>query len=105
MDSSGFSLSREHWKKMQYKIRNRESEFVRLFISNVPKIYSVDDVYNHFMEQEVKIVDLWQSSHVDARRKSFVVKVSRNEVENVINDKVLEGLRIGVREYSNRSEQ
>lgn len=104
IDSSGFSFTREHYKKMQNKQRNTESQFVRLFIFNVPKKCSVDEVYDHFVQQEINIVDLWQSSHVDSRKKSFVVKVSKNVANIVMNDKILAELDIGIREYTGRSE-
>ena len=89
---------------MQKKHRNNESQFIRLFIFNVSKKCTVDEVYEHFENQEINIVDLWQSSHVDARRKSFVVKVSKNVVDKVMNDRILAELDIGVREYIDRSE-
>ena len=101
---SGFSFTREHFKKVQNKLRKNDSQLIRLFIYNVPKKFSVDEVYDHLANQEINIIDLWQSSHVNARRKSFVVKVPRNVADMVMQDRILEELDIGVREYTDRSE-
>ena len=92
-------------RRMQYKQKQKESQLIRLFIYNVHKKFNVDHVYDHFVEQNVKIVDLWQSSHVDARKKSFVIEVSRNEAHIISNDTILDELYIGVREYNDRSDQ
>ena len=59
-----------------------------VFLFNVTKKCSVDEVYDHFEKQEINIVDLWQSSHIDARRKYFVVKVAKNVVDMVMNSRI-----------------
>ena len=64
--------------------------------------YTVDDIYNHFNDIDIKIMDLWQSSHNDARRKSFVIVVPNEDSEYIKDDATLEGLGIKVREYKER---
>ena len=44
IDSSGFSFTREHWKRLQNKNKKKESQLIRLFIYNVPKKFSVDHI-------------------------------------------------------------
>ena len=104
-DSSGFSFTKEHYKRMQYKQKKEESNSIRIFIYNVPKKFTEEHVYYHFAGQEVNVLDLWQSSHADARKKSFVIKVSKNQADIIMNDRILEDLYIGAREYNDRSDR
>ena len=74
-----------------------------LFVYNVPSIYTADDTYDHFDYLDINVKDLWQSSHPDARRKSFVVTIPRDEVNYVVEDETMKRLNIRIREYSERS--
>ena len=95
-DSSGYQFTRDQVKRMQYKNKVTESHYIRIFVYNVPHKYNVDDVYDHFSNLDINVVDLWQSSHPDARRKSFGVKMP--------SDEIMENLNIRVREYNERSD-
>ena len=104
-DSSGFQFSRDQRKRMHYKSKLNESNTVRLFVYNVPREYTVDNVYGHFNYLDIDVKDLWQRSHPDARKKSFVVKIPRDEVRYVLEDETMDRLNIRIREYNERSNQ
>ena len=104
-DSSGYQFTRDQMKRMQYKNKVAQSNLVRLFVFNVPNKYNVDDVYDHFSNLGVHVKDLWLRSHPEARKKSFVVKMPKDEINNVLDDDVMESLNIRVREYTNNSDQ
>ena len=78
-DSSGFEYTRDQIKIMQYKNKLNETNFIRIFIYNVPNKFNVDDIYEHFSYQDVSVKDLWKCSHPDARRQSFVIKGPRDQ--------------------------
>ena len=75
---------------------------IKLSIFNVPVMYTEDDLYDHFCSTNIDIVNLRQTSHLEARRKSFVVTVHRSMCKAIINNDILSYLRIGVREYEER---
>ena len=102
-DSSGFQFTRDQRKKMQYKNKVKEHNNISLFVYYVPRIYTVDDTFDHFDNLDINVKDLWQSSHPDARRKSFVVTIPRDEVKYVVEDETMKRLNIRIREYSERS--
>ena len=103
-DSCGFQFTRDQKKRMQYKNRISEANSIRLFVYNVPKRFSVDDIYGHIRYLGIDVKDLWQSSHRDARRKSFVVKIPRDKARFFSEDETIERLNIRVREYKERSD-
>ena len=98
--SQGYRHTRDQLRRMKYVNKQKEAEQSKLFIYNVSKRYTIDDIYHHFTEQDVKVLDLWQSSHTDARRRSFVILVPHLEIEFVKKDEVLESLGRGV--YSSK---
>ena len=65
-------------KRMHYKNKLNESNTVRLFVYNVPREYTVDNVYRHFNYLDIDVKDLWQRLHPDARKKSFVTILPNN---------------------------
>ena len=90
---------------MHYINKLNESNTVRLFVYNVPREYTVDNVYRHFNYLDIDVKDLWQRSHPDARKKSFVVKLTRDKVRYVLEDEIMDRLNIRIREYNERSNQ
>ena len=64
----------------------------------------MDDVYVHFNESNVNFIDLWQSSHRDARKRSFVALIHNNDTSRVKSDRVLANLSIRVRDYEERKQ-
>ena len=64
----------------------------------------MDDIYYHLIESEIKVIDLWQSSHRDARKKSFIVLVQIIDTTTVKRDRVLANLGIKVRDYEERKQ-
>ena len=103
-DSTGFQFTRDQMRRMKYNNKIIESNYVRLFVYNIPNMYTVDGVYDLFSKIGIDVKDLWQNSHPDARRKSFVVKMPRGEVTYVVEDETLERMNIRVREYNERSD-
>ena len=103
-DSSGFEFTRDQRKRMQYKNRLNEANYIRLFVFNVPNHYYVDNVYDHFTNLGVDVKDVWQRSHPDSRKKSFVVKMPKDEMNYVLEDDIMESLNIRIRDYSDRSD-
>ena len=100
----GFSLPEIRRKECNKKIKISEANSIRLFVYNVPKRFSVDDIYGHISYLGIDVKDLWQSSHRDARRKSFVVKIPRDKARFFSEDETIERLNIRVREYNERSD-
>ena len=70
-NANGFLTPRDQWRK-QWK----RSSSVSLFVYNVPKSCSLDDVHDYVKERKLNFKDLFQRSHPEAKRKSFVLKVS-----------------------------
>ena len=70
-NENGFLTPRDQWRK-QWK----RSSSVSLFVYNVPKSCSLDDVHDYVKERKLNFKDLFQRSHPEAKRKSFVLKVS-----------------------------
>ena len=87
---------------MKYDNKQRKSEQSKLFLYNVPKKYTVDDIYHYFIEMEIDVIDLWQSSHKDARRKSFVALFKNIDIADVKSDRTLGDLGIKVRDYERK---
>ena len=79
--SQGFKHTRDQLRKMKYVNKQREAENSKLFIYNVSKRYTVDDIYHHLMGNDIKVMDLWHCSHSDARRRSFVILVPNADIE------------------------
>ena len=44
---------------------------------NVPRRYITDDVYEHLRYLDIKATDLSQTSHPDAKKKSFIVTIDK----------------------------
>lgn len=80
------------------------AEQSKLFIFNVSYKYSVDDIYYYFIENGINVIDLWQSSHKDARKRSFVILLQNEDTKIVKNLKVLGNLGIRVRDYEERKQ-
>ena len=99
MDSTGFMLPGEQWKKAYRENKYKESDHKNLFIYNVPVKYSLDDLYDHLCYMNIDILNIRQSSHLEARRKSFVVTVHKSLCNAIIHDDTLAYMKIGVREY------
>ena len=89
----------DQWRKSYRENKVKESEYVKLFIYNVPVSYSEHDLYKHLFSTNIEVSDIRQVSHSDARRKSFVVTVHKSICNAISNDDVFSYLRIGVREY------
>ena len=87
---------------MKYVNKQRQAENSKLFIYNVSKRYTVDDTYHHLMGNDIKVMDLWQCSHADSRRRSFAILVPNADIEYVKRDEILENLGIRVRDYEER---
>ena len=104
-DSSGFQYPRDQMRRLHYKNKIAESSLMRLFVFNVPNKYNVDNVYYHFTDLGVNVKDVSQRSHPDARKKSFVVKMPKDEINYVLDDEIMESLNIRLREYTNFSDQ
>ena len=102
--SQGFKHTRDQLRRMKYVNKQKEAENSKLFIFNVSKRYTIDDIYTHFIGNEVKVKDLWQSSHKDARKQSFVILVPKADTEYIKDDEVLENLGIRVRDYKERKD-
>ena len=75
-DSDGFKVPRQHWKKQQRS--------TSLFVFNVPKTCSVTNIRQYVSDHDIKVIDLFQRSHPEARRKSFVLRVSSEVSENLL---------------------
>ena len=100
--SQGFKHTRDQLRRMKYVNKQREAENSELFIYNVSKRYTVNDIYHHLMGNDIKVMDLWQCSHADARRRSFVILVPNADIEYVKRDEILESLGIRLRDYEER---
>jgi hypothetical protein len=76
-DSDGFRVPRQHWKKQQRSC-------VSLFVFNVPKSCALSNIRQYVVDQDVKVLDVFQRSHPEARRKSFVVQVSSEDSRRIL---------------------
>lgn len=76
-DKSGFTMPRQQWRNQQRRSRN-------LFVFNVPKSCSEKDVSKYVASQNIKVIDICQRSHPEARKKSFVLQVSPACVKRVM---------------------
>ena len=77
VDSDGFSIPRQNWRKEH---RNSTS----LFIYNIPSACSVATVGEYVEDRNVNVIELFQRSHPDARRKSFVLQVSNKASQRLL---------------------
>ena len=103
-DSQGFQHTREQLRKIKYVNKQKLAEQSKLFIYNVSKKYTVDDIYYHLIETDINVIDLWQSSHRDARKKSFIVLIQNIDTKTIKSDRVLANLGIKVRDYEERKQ-
>ena len=76
MDEQGYVTPREQWRKQQ-----KHSE---VFVFNVPKVVSTSDIKMFIKDKNVSVLDLFQRSHPDSRRKSFVLRVPSQQARQVM---------------------
>ena len=100
IDSEGFVTPRYSWQKNQRVKSHRQSQ---VFIYNVFRKYTVDNVYDHLSEYDIPVVDLYQRSHPNAKKKSFVLTVDESMFTRVMSESVWP-VGINVREYLDRDQ-
>lgn len=94
-DMYGFS------KQRQQRKRERLSVMSKIFIYNVPNHDTEEDIRGFLSEKRVTVKNLKQVSHIDARRKSFVITVNGQQGNGLLNRHFWpEGIR--VRQYQDR---
>ena len=102
-DSQGFGHTRDQLRKVKYNNKRKMADQSKIFIYNVSKRYSVDDIYYHLIDSNIKIMDIWQSSHKDARKRSFVAVLQKIDANHVRTDSILANLGIRVKDYEERN--
>ena len=77
-NSDGFRIPRQHWKKER---RTTAS----LFVFNVPNGCTANDIRDYVTDRSLHVNDIFQRSHPEARRKSFVLRISESASRRVMN--------------------
>ena len=96
-DNNGFTVPRSQRRKQQRSSR-------RLFIFNVPNQCSKKNIDKYVSAEKIKVLELFQSSHPEARRKSFVLQVAYFDYKKLLNSNFWpRGVK--VREYVEKSVQ
>ena len=88
-DGNGFITPRNHWRKSLLKI----------YIGNVNRKHSVDDVFDFLQSKKMKVTGLYQRSHFTAMKKSFVCLLSSRDFNALKND--MDCKQFEIREYTN----
>lgn len=73
VDRDGFTTPRNRWK----------TSTVKVYIGNVNRRHSVDDVFDFLQAKKVRVSGLYQRSHFTAAKKSFVCLLSRKDLNNL----------------------
>ena len=94
-DVQGFRFQRHQLKRDKRSSR-------ALFIFNVPKSCAVSDVRHYVEERNVRPLDIFQRSHPEARRKSFVIRLDSREAQRLLRNTFWPS-GVKVREYDSRS--
>ena len=76
----------------------------KIFLFNVPKHNTDGDVRDYLTDNGVSVPDVYQKSHPDSRKKSFIVVTTERLANRLLQDTFWpEGIR--VREFEVRSEK
>ena len=81
-DREGFTTPRKQWKR-----DNRTNTTTKkVFLYNVMIDDSVDDIRAYLQKHNIPYIDLKQTSHPDARSKSFAITVLESQFDNTLQD-------------------
>lgn len=96
-DGDGFITQR----RRQRKRSQSDSSSQKLFLYNIKKHDSEEDVRAYMTKRKISFIDVWQSSHPDAQSKSFVLVVAKSEVNNTLN-RMIWPHEVKIREFKDR---
>ena len=100
VDNEGFITPRDqHQRAIRLQKKSNQNQF---FIYNVFNRYTIDNVFDHLVDYGVSVTDLYQRSHPNAKKKSFVL-TTVSQASTILSPNIWP-VGIRVREYKEYSE-